>query len=309
MDRLESVSRRAEEAPDDPGAWLEMAEALIELGAEAPARYVLDRARACDPATADQWFSLGRLFHRLNDRDGALEALRAACVLDPVHRDAVLLFARTAAEAGQLTEAEERLRRSLELGEEPELRHLLSSVLAQSSSAELPAFSGSGAPGTGLMPAGGLTGDLSVFRLEEILEFLGVQRATGELHIVSSDQHAVIELLEGRLTDVVYPSEPPFPDALLGLAEAPAALGGGGSLGPRDARSRLRLRVERGEVSRTVVEELMRDRIEAGIGLLLGWSEGHIRFEKKALGAPLVAGFTHQLVLMSLMKSWDEGAR
>jgi tetratricopeptide (TPR) repeat protein len=296
VDRLETSSRRAEERPEDPAAWLAMADALIEVGAVDPARYVLQRARACDPASAEQWFELGRLLHRIDDRPSALEALRAATVLDPAHRASVILFARTAVDEGQLDEAKDVLAKSLELREEPEVRHLLALVDGREAG-DVPATPPPGFE-SGEHRAAGLTGDLAVFKLEEILEFLGVQRATGEIHIVGGEGDAVVELGEGRILDVRYPDQRSL-EADLGLDQ----------LGrPLDGPS-LRALADEGKVSWIRIETGMRDRIEAGMARLLEWTEGQIHFEKKPMSTPITPGFDHQGILMSVMKAIDEKDR
>lgn len=468
MDRLEAASQKAEDHPDDPGVWLELAAALLEHGAVDPARHVGERARACDPTTAEHWCRLGELHLRLGDRAAGLEALRAATVLDPEHDASARRFAEVAIEAGLPDEAEEVLRRSLERHDDPELRSrlalaleargqhegalaeveraleggpgadeqrlLLAARLArrlerddveervlralselrpddprvairwariqmkrgradlahaelvrvarkpglnvddreelgwlfldlddpesalvqmqlavdaapQRASARLgwgeclerdgqleaaadayaraqtldPELLGvharrgrvlarlerhreaveafirasgerpdddeirgllarsllaSGHVTTTGAGAAGLSGDLSVFRLEEILEFLGVQRATGELHIASTNREATIRLARGRIVDVAWPARPRF----------------GASDEPTDLHDR----------ERRVVE---------GVRALLSWGDGQVRFRRSDDIEPSTPGFEHQLVLMSIMKSIDEGDR
>lgn len=314
MDRLEAASQRAEETPHAPSAWLQLADALLEVGAEGPARHVLTRARACDPVVAEDWFELGRLAHQLGDAPGALEALRAASVLDPDHRAAVLLFARVALETGNRSEALERLEESSAHADDPELGALLEQLRAPSEPAPS-ASASSELPLPSMPPVGGLSGDLEVFRLEEILEFLGVQRATGELHLTSSAGAAVIELGEGRILEVRHPGQRAWVEALaveLGVPrealEAELAPAGAAAESPTATAEAAGLDalVNAGRLSRARLEELARERVEAGVGTLLTWTDGNARFEKKPMPARIGPGFTHQFVLMSVMKSLDE---
>jgi tetratricopeptide (TPR) repeat protein len=191
MDPLEAAGRAATERPDDAEAWIGMAEALVDIGALAPAKLVAARARACEPEDAAQWARLGRVLKAVGDPAEALQALRAASALAPADVETVRDLAELALSQGRSAEAVEAIDRALSHREAPELVALRDRV--------------EHGPDPSQASGPSLTGDLAVFRLPEILEFLGMQRATGLIQVSSNGREAVVRLAEGRICDVSAP--------------------------------------------------------------------------------------------------------
>ncbi len=500
MDRLAHLSQAAVDNPNDAGVWLELGGALLDLGAVAPAQHMVARARACEPASAQHWSSLGTLLLRLGDGESALEALRAATILDNEDREAATLFARTAIEHGSPEEAEDLLNRATCLGEEPVRAYLiarakqargqtdaaLNYALEAIRRADAPVFehvefaarlagkqvrydieerllrfirqiaprhvehmvqlsrclerrgrtdlavrelerisqydltgaereqvgsrylelqdvdrareqlqravqarprevsarllfaqalqrqgaldeaieayraalqvdatrpgihallgaallnAGRYADATpvliqavsespedselraqltrALLMSGGaetqsdregsLSGDLSVFRIEELLEFLGIQRATGKLHLTSKGRSGIVQIVQGRLTETIYPGCSDLATTLLsrGLLrpEQVAAM----SPAQRQDEPRLvRALLEAKLVDPGVLEAVAQARIEQGVMHMLGWADGRARFEPEAAHEAFSFGFEHQRILMAVMTRLDE---
>ena len=510
MDRLERLSQAAEDNPNDAGIWVELGEALLEVGAIDPAAHMAARARACEPATAQHWSALGALLLRLDDAAAALEALRAATILDAEDMQAATLYAQTAIEHGLSQEAEDLLKRATCFGDLPirsyllarakdsqgatvealehalrairsdpppvfehvelaarlahalerydieersllllrqlnprHVRHAISladclarrgrtdlavqeldrvgrssaitheeraeagarflklndpararvhlehaaQALPESAAVKLllgqalelsgdlesaiaaygdavdgEATGEAGAQarrraqaqlGKALLKAGrpaeatpilvqaasenptdadlqgclknalmmsggadaspvrdGLSGDLSVFRIQELLEFLGIQRATGKLHLTSNGRDGVVQIVQGRLTEARYPGRVSLVTVLVARGHISTERA---RLLPRDVideDSRLaKVLLDAGAVSREQLESIAQARIEQGITHMLAWADGRARFEPEGDRAIDAFGFEHQRILMSVMTRIDEGRR
>ncbi|MCB9651782.1 MAG: DUF4388 domain-containing protein [Deltaproteobacteria bacterium] len=327
LDLLEALSREADERPDDPEVWLRLTEALLEQNAVEPARHLLARARNSEPSTAKQWRQLGELGLRLDEPGPALEALRAAVVLDGDDFGTVALFARTALEQGHAEEAEAMLRECLARRDDPELRLVLGMALARRGehTAATRAVHGTGSPPRG--PAAprsvdrhdggdpssgvGFTGDLEVFSLPDILEFLALQRATGSLEITSKGRLGTVRMAEGLVVEVSHPDRPSLVWTLIAegrlsrarLNQIPVEL-------MLDEPALGRALVERGLMDGDAVRDTFRSQVEDGIYVLLGWKEGHVRFHTVAAAqGAQVEGFEARWVLMSALKRIDEERR
>ena len=504
MDRLETLSQAAANNPNDAGVWLELGDALLEIGAVDPAQHMVARARACEPASAAHWSALGALLLRLGDKASALEALRAATILDSEDRDAAALFAKTAIEFGAPEEAEDHVNRALCLANDPMRPYLLalaheaqqrfSSALDHALQAvrsidppeydsvalaarlanrlkrfdieersllmlrqmdpenityamkladclvrrgrtdiaveeldrisRLPSLQAhqreqlaerylylnetarareqiedavterpqaakswlllaralelegavddavvvyrsalevdpnrkgvharlgnalfkagryaeatqslvraasetpdnqevraqltrsllmSGNVETQPAGEGSLSGDLSVFRVEELLEFLGVQRSTGKLLLTSKGRNGVVQIVEGKLTDAQYPGRPALSTVLVARGLVPKERLRTLPKEVLEEDPRLaQVLAEAGDVRGTALEQILRARIELGVQHILAWADGRARFSPEpSPGAPMF-GFEHQQILMSVLTRMDEGRR
>lgn len=310
LDLLEALSREADERPDDPEVWLRLTEALLEQNAVEPARHLLARARLSEPSTARQWRQLGELGLRLDEPGPALEALRAAVVLDGDDFGTVALFARTALEQGHADEAEAMLRESLARRDDPELRIVLGMALARRGE-HTAATRAVRHDGGDTLSGVGFTGDLEVFSLPDILEFLALQRATGSLEIMSKGRLGTVRMAEGLVVEVSHPDRPSLVWTLIAegrlsrarLNQIPVEL-------MLDEPALGRALVERGLMDGDAVRDTFRSQVEDGIYVLLGWKEGHVRFHTVAAAqGAQVEGFEARWVLMSALKRIDEERR
>ncbi|MEO1334334.1 MAG: tetratricopeptide repeat protein [Myxococcota bacterium] len=504
MDRLERLSQVAASNPNDAGIWLELADALLDLGAVDPAQHMVARARACEPSTAQQWSSMGELLLRLGDPAAALDALRAATILNGEDAHAAALYAETAIDHGAAEEAEELLERATCFKDPAERLYLIArakeaqnqiaaaletvleairdgttpmkahavlaarlarrverfdiyeralrrlcvldptsvdhavelvdclirrsqdtsamqvlsraAALPQRSARDLEAlgarfaklgdgeraqahleaavnadpgsmsarillaqtYEASGrlehaislyrsvataAPstpgvslrlGTALMKIeryaeaaaalvkavaaapddadirslltqalmmsgdaeapwtkeGGLSGDLSVFKVEELIEFLGIQRATGQLLLTSNGRQGVIRIEDGMLTQTRYSGQTSLVSLLIekGFMTTERAR----ALPQEVTTDDLRLAevlLKSGEITTPQLEAILQARVEQGIMQMLGWAAGRAQFEPQPPQAGPAFGFKHQRILMSVMAQLDEARR
>ena len=333
LDRLEVLGRGVEQQPEDADGWLALAEALLDHRASELARPMLARAKACELTRAEQWKFLAELALRLGDRAAARHALRTTVGLDENDVAAVAWFARVAVEDGEAEEAVPILKKTLARGDHPELRRwLVQAVAACRPAPTTPAKPVHAAPppvptsssarerkkrGVAVMSSGSangshtnFTGDLTVFSLPEMLEFLAQQRSTGTLQILSKQHSANVHLIEGRITDVEHPLRP----SLVAMLNER-----GQSISNRlhalpievmtDEAALCRALVEQGIVSASAVEDALRARIEDGVFRVLQWSESYAQFRAGQPTPQHHPGFDAQWVLLSAMHRLDEGER
>ncbi|MEO1228395.1 MAG: DUF4388 domain-containing protein [Myxococcota bacterium] len=258
---LRSLSRAAEEQPDNPEVWLRLAEALLDNGSVDAARHMLVRARSCQPEATDQWRRLGDLGRRLR----AQSEIPSAMVLP--------------GDAARET---------------PPPR-------------EPPPRGHSRPPPEDIS----LRGDLAHFTLPDILEFLASQRSTGTLHIHADGRGGAVRMIRGRVVDVVHPRRP----TLLSSINATKRLSAAELCQiPQDALTdEYALRkalVELGVLDADVLGRIVWQRIEAGLQVLLRWTEGRAEFHvvrDASDGEP--DGIDTQFLLLSALKAVDEAGR
>lgn len=272
----------------------------LSLGAPERARAEHMEAARLAPDAAGPRVGLAEAARALGALEEAVTAYRAALILEPERPGVQRGLGEVLMQAGLHEEAAVALMRAAaEAPEDPELRAALTRALLMGGGVETAASRDSG-----------LSGDLSVFHLEELLEFLGLQRASGRLHLRSGGQEGVIRLYEGRLVDVEYPGLPSLAAALVArglvsrawLDALPAARKGG------DAdliRALLEVPPGPRPLPTDFVERVIRARVEQGVETMLRWSSGQARFEKERVNEPAFA-FGHQDVLMSVFTRQDE---
>ena len=300
LDQLEALSREADQRPDDPDVWIRMADALLEHGSIEPARYMLERARDCGPATAGQWRQLGELAFRVGDPDAAQEALQAAAVLDGQ--------SGTSASQKDPVTAEESLSLPFE--------DLVASVDQDlyldpgGSGPRTPENSAHVLSAEEASDAIGFTGDLALFPLPDMLEFLAQQRSSGILQIQSAGRSGAVHMASGQLVDVSYPNRPTLLSMLANkhrisaasLSKIPAAA-------LTDEYALQEALVDLQLVEAAVVQEAVHTRIESGIVCLLDWKEGHAEFHTGLPEHQRTEGVDARFVLLSALKRLDEEQR
>ncbi len=158
-------------------------------------------------------------------------------------------------------------------------------------------------------PAGGsgFTGDLQVFSLPEMLEFLSQQRSTGTLQILSKHHSANVYLNEGRITDVDHPLRPSL---LAVLNERGHALNARLRALPievmTDEAAMCRVALEEGIIAPDVLEDALKARIEDGVFRVLQWDESYAQFRAGPAAASVHEGFDAQWILLSVVQRVDE---
>ena len=276
LDLLTVLSREAEARPEDPDVWLKMAEALLDHQSVEPARHLLTRARDCAPKDPAQWRKLSELTLRTGDRSAALEALQTAVYLE---KDRISSSSRIDPNGTAINWTLDGPK-TLE-------------TQVQTESGDI-----------------GFVGDLSLFALADMLEFIAAQRASGDLVIQSQGEIGVIHLMEGRVTDISYRERMSL---VAMLTESHQLSTQSLSTLPNEALnndwSLRKALIEYGIFDEETLEGIMRLQIEDGILYLLQWEEGQAQFR---LREPLIEdhdGLDARFVLLSAMKRLDESRR
>ena len=339
LDRLETLGRGVEDQPSSPDGWLALAEALLDHGVPDLARPMIDRALGCSLSRTDQWKLLTELALRLGDRRAARQALHTVVALDEDDAEAVALLARVAIEDDEADEVVPILKKAIARGDHPELRRWLVQAIAKSKprtpaaastpisrpSSIPPVWASSVPPArSSSMPSSpesgqrrsmavlgqsstGFTGDLQVFSLPEMLEFLAQQRSTGTLQILSKQHSANVHLHEGRITDVEHPLRP----SLLSMLNER-----GQTMNARlralpievmaDEASLCKVAVEEGIIQPEVLQDAIRARIEDGVFRVLQWTESYAQFRTGPPAPAIHEGFDAHWILLSVMQRLDE---
>lgn len=255
---LHSLSRAAEEQPDNPEVWLRLAEALLDNGSVDAARHMLVRARSCQPEATEQWRRLGDLGRRLRAQSEIPSGLTLP---------------------GDTTR-------------EPSTPRTPPPRTASRTTPENIS----------------LRGELAHFTLPDILEFLASQRSTGTLHIHADGRAGAVRMARGRVVDVVHPRRP----TLLSSINATKRLSAAELCQiPQDALTDeyalRRALVDLGVLEADVLGRIVWQRIEAGLQILLRWTDGRAEFHvtrDPSEGEP--DGIDTQFLLLSALKAVDE---
>jgi hypothetical protein len=170
------------------------------------------------------------------------------------------------------------------------------------------------APADGLGNAPIFAGDLRMFGLVDLIEFLGNARRTGSLTCASKERKAKVQMRFGK---IVSASCPP----VRGLREYLAARILGGSVLPAqtgvaheiwaqpDAAVNV---VKLGLASASQVRAALDEQLRDVLGELMTWTEGEFSFETERPGHPspldLELEFDSQALLLDVLRAKDERA-
>lgn len=159
-------------------------------------------------------------------------------------------------------------------------------------------------------------GNLAVFTLPDLLEFLRAGRRTGTLVCSSSIGLGAMQLVDGRITGATAPHTPSFQELVLetGLvtsnqlesyANAPTKEGTTLPLGTR--------LVQASKLTQAQLERLLTKQITLAITELLQWVEGQFAFEPESMSATpasvLEVSVDPQSILLEIFKTLDECKR
>jgi len=315
LDRLEQLGQTVEDHPDDPDGWLALAEALLDHRAAELARPIMVRARACELSTPKQWKLVAELALRLDDRPAARQALRTSFALDEDDVGAVAWFARIALEDGEAEEAVPVLKKALARKNHPDLRRWLAQAVAatrpssikDASSPDNPAVADDSVAVVSNNAQTNFTGDITVFSLPEMLEFLFQQRSTGTLQILSKQHSANVHMQNGRILDIEHPQRPSLLTMLSHRGHgANAQLLNLSVETMTDETALAKALIEGGIVSQTEIQDALRDRIEQGVFNVLQWPESYAQFRAGPELRPNTEGFDTHWILLAVMQRMDE---
>jgi tetratricopeptide (TPR) repeat protein len=286
-----------------PEAQLILGITLAELGALSSALEALRRAASERPSSGEAQLALGRALYTSGATGEAVTALRAAVRALP--RDARAHVALAEA-LGSSPESTQLWVRAAALSpDDAYAREGLARALGQPRARTATPRTAS---------SGGITSDLSIFSLPELLEFLGLQRATGTLLIHGPDgREGVLELFEGQLSGARHAGGRRLSDVLVeeDLVSRTDMLRALSGLVEHTTDAALLGAVLQAHlVQREALTSVVKREIKLHLGVLVQWREGQAMFYR----APIAAARPEIVVetrwaLMDALRSYDELVR
>jgi tetratricopeptide (TPR) repeat protein len=125
----QAAARAVDRAPSDGSAWARLGRLRLRLMDRAGAIAALEQARLVEPSV-DGLLDLALAHHLAGDVGAEVSAAHGATVLDPESQRAWASYAHSLARTDRISECLEACRRTLALGEDPEVSELLARVSA-----------------------------------------------------------------------------------------------------------------------------------------------------------------------------------
>jgi len=170
------------------------------------------------------------------------------------------------------------------------------------------------APPDGLANTPIFAGDLRMFSLVDLIEFLGNARRTGSLSCASKERKAKVQMRFGKIVSASCPPVRGLRDYLaariLGGSALPAPTGAASDIwGHPDAAVTV---VKLGLASSSQVRAALDEQLRDVLGELMTWTEGEFSFETERPGHPspleLELEFDSQALLLDVLRTKDERA-
>lgn len=286
-----------------PEAQLILGITLSELGALSPALEALRRATAERPSSGEAQLALGRALYASGATSEAVVALRAAVRALPRDARAHVALAEALGSSPETTQL--WVRAAALAPDDAYAREGLARALGQPRARTATPRTGS---------SGGITSDLSIFSLPELLEFLGLQRATGTLLIHGPDgREGALELFEGQLSGARHAGGRRLSDVLVeeDLVSRTDMLRALSGLVEHTTDAALLGAVLQAHlVQREALTSVVKREIKAHLGVLVQWREGQAMFYRApvATARPEIVVET-RWALMDALRSYDELVR
>lgn len=302
---LTRVGERAERTPEN---LLRLGQALLSTGDLAGAVKVLREAIRMQPSLADAQLSLGEALEAANALNDAVVAYQAAVSLAPKDATARHRLGLTLLAVGRQQDAVRTLVQASALNpESTAIREALARALSGSTPRPVSAPVHSAAIESA---EGSFTGDLGVFALAEVLEFLLVQRATGFLRVSAEEGAGVVELHRGQIVSASTTTTRSLRERLEREGADLSAILPGRS-GAFSEAQLLGLVLERGLVSRDVVLDHLQRCVHESLDRMVAWKRGQVRFHAMSEptgGRPELAIDT-RWALLDIARRADESGR
>jgi tetratricopeptide (TPR) repeat protein len=125
----EAAARAADRAPGDASAWERLGRLRLRLNDREGAIEALERARLMGPSV-DVMLDLALAYHLAGDVGAEVSAAHAATQIDSESPEAWSRYAHALARTDRLVECMDACRRALELGDDPEVAELLARLEA-----------------------------------------------------------------------------------------------------------------------------------------------------------------------------------
>jgi tetratricopeptide (TPR) repeat protein len=160
------------------------------------------------------------------------------------------------------------------------------------------------------------SGQLSVFPLPDVVEFVRSARRTGLLVCSSASGMAAVHFKDGRITGATSPATPTLGELLVAARKisnvALRAVTSARRAGEPDHLLAEEL-IREGVVDAAAVEEALRQQAEATVLEIVRWREGEFAFNREGEGEAAGAGhaveFDAQEVLLNVFRQMDEDGR
>lgn len=159
------------------------------------------------------------------------------------------------------------------------------------------------------------SGQLSVFALPDVVEFVRSARRTGLLVCSSARGLAAVHFREGRITGARSPGTPDLGELLLQARKlSTVALRAAKAAQPPDQPDHAlgAALVKEGLVDAAAVQEALRRQAELTLLELVQWKDGEFAFNREGddlQGSPCAAELDAQEVLLNVFRQMDEDAR
>lgn len=276
-----------QKAPPRSDVMLRLGTALFETRALALAVKCLREALRVQPDLSAAHATLGRALAAAGAIDEALSALKNAASLDPQNAKTLQLLGTTLRSAGRIREAASVLVRASALApDDDEIQETLGATLSALKTPRGPVPQAEMSPESS---EGGFTGDLAIFSLPELLEFLLNQNASGMLIVRGTQGDGSFELHQGNLVGASFPGCRPLSELLvdqdlISQTDLKRSIVNQADV-RRDAVVATVL-VQNKLVDRAVLYEILSRQIQTALMTLVTWRDGAAVFRRQGRLAP-----------------------
>jgi hypothetical protein len=256
----------------------------MEAGADEEAMGVLSNLVAQAPEWAEAHYQLAISLKKLGDIEAAREELITASTLTP---------------------GDTRIQRTL--------RELVLELAGAQSREEKSAIT-ENTPSVGsqgpITPTSYLSGDLQIFPLAEVLEFLKVHASSGVLRVDSPRGKATVKIIAGNVLDVSFAGAPSVLDLLLPASGTPTV-----RLDPEQTPLGTAMQlVERGAIEKDALDAAIFRQVKSGLTQVISWPDGSFTFQEDSAsdgGDSPTARFAidSRFLLMEVLRGIDEEKR
>lgn len=207
---LEILNDVAASLPSDATLQIAMGDAMVEAQIVGSAVKAYREAIRIDPDRAAAHMKLGLALRSAGAHREAIAAMRNATTIEGDNAEYFYELGMSLRTAGELREAAAMLvKAAANAPDDEQIESGLATVLTELRHPE------GGTASSPSRESGGFTGDLAIFSLAELLEFLMNQRSTGVVVVETPEGGGSIELYEGLITTATYPGSKPLGQLLV----------------------------------------------------------------------------------------------
>jgi len=324
---IEMLQRVADACPQLGSAQADLGMALLNAGQFDNAAAALTRALALDPTSAQAYCGLGLCYRRAGRWREAAEAFMSTEQLAPRRAIGPFNLALVLEALGDGHGARQAMFRAAALDpNDEEIERALERFLPRG-----PDDAGPRRPITAVTSAfdASIRGDLRMFPLPDVLEFLRLQTKTGTLAVTSRRGVGGVRIVVGRVTSASAPGVKrlgeelveagiiarPRLEAILTRQRVvrPVSPSSGGTGGAHDAAATtealgavlLRERI----IGEGQLTELLSRQIQRALAEMLTWQEGAFSFHPEGDQDPPPVSFNLQEIILDLVRIGDEHMR